>query len=731
MPKSAKKRKDKAADFSKAKLKLGKGKQTATNAIDTSFKARSIALPSQSITQHKDTSAPTTKRRLTFEDLLSQLKHYSPGIRKDAVLGLRELLDANWELLESCLTSLINATVRIIGDDDAGVRKVLLAFYGWLLPRIPIEDLLPHSPLLLLFATSAQTHIFPEIRIDAIRFLNIFLQCIPEAVVEGWNEDKKGHGSRVLEAYLGILNAGTKYGETEGPLKATSTASVVLTPASRLVVLQSLSTFLRHGLSDRTRGSIRPDSSKLHAWYLRNSFRTSSAYSAFEEVLQSSSQQDIQIERQRIWQAEVDASENLEDFPYCYPLAKPSSYTHWTLDDVTNVLSSSGNLEISDDTQQSGAAFVGHLARTLHSTLVATFLDYAPSVFSPSATPTETEVHLVVAVAEIVCHLYEAILQTPENIPEVHAQNLESILGYMTPYFPFRLSGSRDIKLEQAFQDLNLIFCELTSLLIISAQNGLSQQGRRGKSRHAARSTHRFKNTLSIQMFAVSAYVIKLLRNGTGSQVSQPLSPLAYIALLPTIWALLNNPIANHKETATDVLQATAEHAIKTFSKSPCKRMTIEFISRLILLDSEPQYLGYFRLGRDTAEDQKFEDWLLHLPQTLWEVGGGNPSTSEVILRALLRILQRRSTLVNPKNVVALRSRLTPIFSITHAVRGQILGPYSKLPSSLLRRLALDVCGTVLLICGGNDEGLTAAVDLAVAGTQEESYWAHVQQFAS
>jgi hypothetical protein len=40
MPKSAKKRKDKAADFAKAKLKLGKGKQLASNAIDTSFKAK-------------------------------------------------------------------------------------------------------------------------------------------------------------------------------------------------------------------------------------------------------------------------------------------------------------------------------------------------------------------------------------------------------------------------------------------------------------------------------------------------------------------------------------------------------------------------------------------------------------------------------------------------------------------------------------------------------------------
>jgi pre-rRNA-processing protein IPI1 len=40
MPKASKKRKDKAADFAKAKLKLGKGKQLPSNAIDTSFKAK-------------------------------------------------------------------------------------------------------------------------------------------------------------------------------------------------------------------------------------------------------------------------------------------------------------------------------------------------------------------------------------------------------------------------------------------------------------------------------------------------------------------------------------------------------------------------------------------------------------------------------------------------------------------------------------------------------------------
>lgn len=120
-------------------------------------------------------------------------------------------------------------------EQDASVRKGLLSFLSWMLHRIPRvsfefcvplsetlsqslfkNDLVPHAQLLLLFTTSAQTHIFPEIRIDAIRFLDLCLEVIPEVVVEGWALGVNGHGRRVLEGYLGILNAGTAYNESGG-----------------------------------------------------------------------------------------------------------------------------------------------------------------------------------------------------------------------------------------------------------------------------------------------------------------------------------------------------------------------------------------------------------------------------------------------------------------------------------------------------------------------------------
>jgi len=49
---------------------------------------------------------------------------------------------------------------------------------------------------------------------DAIRFLDLYLEAFPDAVVCGWRDGKTGHGRRILEGYLSILSAGTNLGGT-------------------------------------------------------------------------------------------------------------------------------------------------------------------------------------------------------------------------------------------------------------------------------------------------------------------------------------------------------------------------------------------------------------------------------------------------------------------------------------------------------------------------------------
>ena len=93
----------------------------------------------------------------------------------------------------------------------------------------------------MLFIASALSHIFPEIRIDAIRLLDLFLEFIPEEVVDGLTvpngaRGESGHGKKILDGYLGLLNIGTKFSENEGngaagPSSGQSLTLVTLSPA--------------------------------------------------------------------------------------------------------------------------------------------------------------------------------------------------------------------------------------------------------------------------------------------------------------------------------------------------------------------------------------------------------------------------------------------------------------------------------------------------------------------
>ncbi|KAM6498183.1 hypothetical protein JOM56_006131 [Amanita muscaria] len=711
MPKSAKRKKEKAADFTKAKLKLGK-KQTPSNVVDTSFKARSVALPNQSITVDKNEDIPTTKRKLTFDDLIVHLRHYNTTTRKDAILGMRELLDVHWSLLQVHLVALLNGLMRLISDEDVGVRKTLISFISWLLPRIPPEDLIPHSSLLLLYTTSAQTHIFPEIRIDAIRILNILLECIPESVTADWCQVNGGHGNRVLDGYLGILNAGTPYNESEGPTLATSTSSVVLSQPSKLVVLQSLSNFLRAGLSKLQPGGAAADDTlgTLSFWFLSDAFQSAEAFHAFDSLLRPTPSS----EAIRTWSAEAHLSD--DNFVRSFHDSNITENSSWSLDQLSHGYDS---LDQVPDDQATDAIDYDHLSRltrNLQSILVSTFLDSAPTVFSPSGSPSETSLYLVLAVSQIAQTLYSTLLQRRSFPASVKLMDdLGALLGYMATYFPFKSNSKSGIKVEQAFQELNVIFCQLVALQKFTTENKTSE---------IAKDKQKSKGS-DWWVSLVSSHIIGLLRGeSVSTEVGRSLTASAYVSLVPAIWFLA--------EQRCEIIEALIDHGIKTPSKSATKQPSIGFISRLALLDTEPNYRGSFRVGRSTEIENKFEQWLLHLPQVLWELGATNFPMTEVILRTLLRLLQRKPRLLHGETATVLASKLVPFFCTNHAVRGQLPGPYTKIPStSGLRRLALDVVATLLKThshdLAGNITRLPMMVDVTVRETSKQDYWSHIK----
>ncbi|KAI0256601.1 hypothetical protein BJV78DRAFT_292526 [Lactifluus subvellereus] len=731
MPKATKKKKEKVADFSKAKLKLGKGKKLPANQIDTSFKARSIALPTQSITLEKDANAPTTRRKLTVTDLVIHLKHHNSNVKKDALLGLRELFEAHSELIKSSLALLIGACARLIADEDASVRRALLSFFTWLLPRTSAHDLSPYSSTLLLFTTSAQTHIFPEIQIDAIHFLDLYLDTFPDVAVCGWRDGKSGHGKRILEGYLSILNAGVKLGEGEDAslVFPASAASTSLSIASKLVVFRSISKFLRVALGSFTPGddeNITATSSNT-TWCFFSAFPEPIAYETFDALFRPTINFPPESKPPiRRWKAEVDPEDDAEHFAFdCRSKKLESVDASYSLQDLYNVISSTTLNDLDSKLTSRQSDFEMRLARALHPVLLANFLDSAPSVFTPSSTPHQTELGIVLAVAGIYRNLYGALLPRANNNNNTTflLDSLQVILERMAPYFPFLPSPlvRRDVQIEQALQDLNIAFCELTSLLILAYST-----------QHVAPSNSKKRDGMSIQkqVSQVQSYVARMLRGASISShtVARRITAQDYMAVLPTIWMLLNsNLVHSGVDEDVDTLSALLDHALQVSSTATAKRATVDFLVRLILLETAPRYAGAFRLRTDAGSLRKFEQWVTNLPRTLWELGDTDTHCTEVILRFLLRLFQRRSPLAQTDIAAQLCARLIPYFTMTHPGRGTLPGPFTKLGDPALQRLALDAVVTIISCVSAEFRGpLDVAVRQAVEGSAHAAYWAEV-----
>ncbi|KAG5857008.1 hypothetical protein ANANG_G00013970 [Anguilla anguilla] len=162
-------------DFQKVKLKVGKRKPKADNATDVNFRTKGVRLPEQLKT---DGTGPTTHRHLNIKDLLSQLHHYSGGVKQGALVGLRELLSLHPHLLDQHLSSVLSEVAAVFTDKDATVRAAAVRLLRFVAQCVPAERVAPFFPLSA-HLTCAMTHIVEGIQQDALRVLDVLLEHYP------------------------------------------------------------------------------------------------------------------------------------------------------------------------------------------------------------------------------------------------------------------------------------------------------------------------------------------------------------------------------------------------------------------------------------------------------------------------------------------------------------------------------------------------------------------------
>lgn len=181
--------------YKKPKLKAGKTKAKPANFTDTSFKSKALVVASQSLHQ----TAPSKIDLLSHH--LSLLTHHSDTTRRESLSYLTTHLlptlrgDGQAAIPVSVL---IPALMPMILDMSRNVRSQLLTLFNTL-PNGYVEM---YASKIMLYITSAMTHLSPEIRTDSTKFLGWLISVSKDAII------RDGGWAKGLRGLIGVLGWG-------------------------------------------------------------------------------------------------------------------------------------------------------------------------------------------------------------------------------------------------------------------------------------------------------------------------------------------------------------------------------------------------------------------------------------------------------------------------------------------------------------------------------------------
>ncbi|CAH1767930.1 976_t:CDS:10, partial [Entrophospora sp. SA101] len=405
------KRKKKAQqeDFKKQKLKVGKAKPKASNFTNTSFKSRAISLPNQSITEDKS-NLITNTRKLSLSELLTQLRHYNSRTRKDAIQGLGDLFHAYPNILSHSLSISINSLVRLISDEDRTVRKTLVSFFNEFIPKVEKAELRPFIPLLILFTCSAMSSIHEDIRIDSIKFMNIWLTLAPDIVVDQFWE-------KVLPNYISLLSNDSNL---------SSNNNINMMNIANFDFSLSKSLFNNHGKFWSNEVSDSDNNKRSKNTFLKS--ESNNGISIVVDLTQQNNNQDNDLVVQ----------------PPPHPLTQtllPYLYS-------SNESCSGGGIHYQDTSTVIGRVNdLKNQLNILHSILLSLWLDTVPSVFSSTSTisyssPALQMLLLVLKTINLLWKAYFIKMNQDSTDKQFIDFNLKQILKHFLIYFPFGSKSS-------------------------------------------------------------------------------------------------------------------------------------------------------------------------------------------------------------------------------------------------------------------------------------------------
>ncbi|KAB1219903.1 Testis-expressed sequence 10 protein [Morella rubra] len=208
---SSKKQQKRGVDFKKIKRKIGKKLPPPKNAMNTEIKSKAIILPEQSVASEKEGLA-VNKKGLTLKELLQQTSHHNSKVRRDALMGIKDLFLKHPTELRLHKYAVIEKLRERIGDDDKVVRETLYQlFKSVIFPRCKEDNQGLFISLIMAYIFNAMTHLTIDIRLMAFKFLDLVVQNYSPCFIL--------YAEKILQSYEDILRKNQFYLQDKGKLK--------------------------------------------------------------------------------------------------------------------------------------------------------------------------------------------------------------------------------------------------------------------------------------------------------------------------------------------------------------------------------------------------------------------------------------------------------------------------------------------------------------------------------
>lgn len=131
-------------------------------------------------------------------------------------------------LLVSSLGLVVNGVLKLFVDEDREVRKATLNFLKETFVDIDFVELQPFMPLLIIYTCSAMTHIFEDVRLDAVKLMDLWIDIAPNVIVSKFWNRVTGNYMSLLTVDSNSMNSSSNATPSSGTggNGATTTASV-------------------------------------------------------------------------------------------------------------------------------------------------------------------------------------------------------------------------------------------------------------------------------------------------------------------------------------------------------------------------------------------------------------------------------------------------------------------------------------------------------------------------